>query len=97
MITNNLFWRREWPRGGGGGPTFRLLHALRAVQELKLLPGVDTNFYFDALERTQNLILNLFGLGGGWQNCPLRVFAKYLKNGFADLHKTLLLLRQLYR
>ena len=31
--------------------------------------------------------LTLFGLGGG-QNGPLRVFAKYLKNGSADLHET---------
>ena len=28
---------------------------------------------------------------------PLRVFAKYLKNGLTDLHLTLGLLRQLYR
>ena len=28
---------------------------------------------------------------------PMRVFAKYLKNGLADLHQTLWLLRQLYR
>ena len=32
-------------------------------------------------------VLTLFGLGG--QNDPLRVFAKYLKNGLADLHETL--------
>ena len=29
--------------------------------------------------------LTLFGL----EECPLRVFAKYLKNGLADLHQTL--------
>ena len=28
-------------------------------------------------------------LGGGGQNGPLRVFAKYLKNGLADLQETL--------
>ena len=33
-----------------------------------------------------NFHLNLFGLGE-WP--PLMVFAKYLKNGFADLHETL--------
>ena len=28
---------------------------------------------------------------------PLRVFAKYLKNGLVDLHETLSVLRPLYR
>ena len=32
--------------------------------------------------------LTLFGLRGGGQNGPLRVFAKYLKNSSADLHET---------
>ena len=29
------------------------------------------------------------GGGGGGQNAPLRVFAKYRKNGSADLHEVL--------
>ena len=35
--------------------------------------------------------LTLFGLGdgGGGQNGPLRVFAKYLKNGLSNLHENL--------
>ena len=32
--------------------------------------------------------LTLFGLGGGGEG-PLGVFAKYLKNGLANLHETL--------
>ena len=43
--------------------------------------------------QTQLLIcrkcLTLFGLGGGAKCPPLRVFAKYLKNGSANLHETL--------
>ena len=31
--------------------------------------------------------LTLFGLGAKWP--PLRVFAKYLKNGLTSLHETL--------
>ena len=34
-----------------------------------------------------------FGLGGGEQNAPLRVFAKCLKNGLPNLYETLRLLR----
>ena len=36
-----------------------------------------------------NFLLTLFGLGGGGgKMAPMRVSAKYLKNGLADLHKT---------
>ena len=43
-------------------------------------------------------LLTLFGLGGGGsENGPLRVFAKYLKNGSANLQETLWLLRPIYR
>ena len=41
------------------------------------------------------MIFNPIWIGG--QNAPLRVFAKYLKSGVADLHETLRLLRPLYR
>ena len=37
---------------------------------------------------TLNPIWTLGGGGGGGQNGLLRVFAKYLKNGLADLHET---------
>ena len=35
--------------------------------------------------------------GGGGKMAPMRVFAKYLKHGLADLHQTLGLLRPLYK
>ena len=35
--------------------------------------------------------------GGGRARCPLRVFAKYLKNSLANLYETLWLLRPIYR
>ena len=34
-------------------------------------------------------LLNSLTLFGLWGMAPLRVFAKYLKNGLADLHETL--------
>ena len=42
--------------------------------------------------RSKRFISTLFGLvggGGGGQNGPPRLFAKYLKNDLADLHETL--------
>ena len=39
-------------------------------------------------------MLNPIRTGG--QNFPLRVFAKYIKNGLANLHETLCLLRPIY-
>ena len=46
---------------------------------------MDKNF-----SRQQEPGLTLFGLGGGGKMPPPpRVFAKYLKNGFADLQETL--------
>ena len=40
--------------------------------------------------KIQNKIINpIWTWGGGEQNAPLRVFAKYLKNGLANLHETL--------
>ena len=50
--------------------------------------SVGENIYM--LPSDMNLKINPFLTGGGGgQNAPPRVFAKYLKNGFADLHKTL--------
>ena len=36
-----------------------------------------------------NSFLAVFGLGGGGGKMPLRVFAKYLKDGLPNLHETL--------
>ena len=35
------------------------------------------------------LVLTLIGLRGGGAKCPPEGFAKYLKNGLANLHQTL--------
>ena len=49
--------------------------------------GLLTNLYFFRTPVVH--VLTLFGLGGGAILPPLRVFAKYLKNGLANLHETL--------
>ena len=62
---------------------------------LILLYDVDWALCIFSLIWNISLGINPIGLGG--QNGPPRVLAKYLRNGFADLHETLGLLRQLYR
>ena len=49
------------------------------------------NHYIYAKQHTENKFMdfNPIWAGGGGQNAPLRVFAKYLKNGLVDLHETL--------
>ena len=61
------------------------------ANDFRKFPFILENVY-DNLKTKQHYLLKPY-LDRGGQNGPLRVFAKYLKNGLANLHETLRLLK----